>query len=328
MKTLLVTGGAGFIGSNFIRLLLAERDDTQVLNLDKLTYAGHQDTLRDLDIHPRHHFVQGDIADPKLVESLMTSHNIQSIVNFAAESHVDRSIDGPAIFVQTNILGTQVLLEAARKHGVSQFVQISTDEVYGELGPTGKFTEDTPLAPSSPYSASKTSADLLALAWHRTYGIPVAITRCSNNYGPYQFPEKLIPLMVSRALQDTSLPVYGDGSNVRDWIHVEDHCRAVLRVLENGVPGRIYNIGADCEMSNLELVHTLLDVLNKPQSLIKFVTDRPGHDWRYAIDSSRLRNELGWQPRHDFRTGLVQTIRWIESNMDQWGPLRVLKDRS
>ena len=269
MNCILVTGGAGFIGSNFIRMWLRERPEAQVVNLDKLTYAGHRDTLRDLESEDRHHFVHGDIADAELVSRVLQQYPIQAMVNFAAESHVDRSISGPSVFIQTNIVGTQVLLEAARKHGIEQFVQISTDEVYGSLGPTGVFSEDSPLAPSSPYSASKTSADLLALAWHETYGIPVCITRCSNNYGPFQFPEKLIPVMVTRALADRPLPVYGDGSNIRDWIHVEDHCSAVMRVLEKGEPGRIYNIGADCERSNLALVHQILSALNKPEALIE-----------------------------------------------------------
>jgi dTDP-glucose 4,6-dehydratase len=328
LSVTLVTGGAGFIGSNFVRLLIAERPGQRVVNLDKLTYAGHRDTLRDLSGEACHRFVHGDIADAQLVDQLIRDEGITEIVNFAAESHVDRSIEGPSVFIQTNIVGTQVLLEAAREHDIEHFVQISTDEVYGELGPTGLFREDSPLSPSSPYSASKTSADLLALAWNRTFGTPVCITRCSNNYGPFQFPEKLIPVMVTKALADQSLPVYGDGSNIRDWIHVEDHCRAILRVLESGQPGRIYNIGADCERSNLELVKTILEILDKPEELITFVRDRPGHDWRYAIDSSRIRSELGWTPRHDFHTGLEHTITWIQAMLEDWEPLRELHSRA
>lgn len=325
MNCILVTGGAGFIGSNFIRMWLRERPEGLVINLDKLTYAGHRDTLRDIESDHKYLFVQGDIADAALVNQLFGQHPIQAVVNFAAESHVDRSISGPSVFIQTNIVGTQVLLEAAREHSIQQFVQISTDEVYGSLGPTGTFSEDSPLAPSSPYSASKTSADLLALAWYHTFGIPVCITRCSNNYGPFQFPEKLIPLMVTRALADQPLPVYGDGSNIRDWIHVEDHCRAVMRVLEQGQPGRIYNIGADCELSNIDLVRRILAALDKPESLIEFVTDRPGHDWRYAMNANRIQTELGWSPRFNFEEGLQQTIDWIQQHMNDWVPLRRLK---
>ena len=328
MNCILVTGGAGFIGSNFIRMWLRERPHTQVINLDKLTYAGHRDTLRDLEAEERHHFIQGDIADTALVRQVLETYPVQGMVNFAAESHVDRSISGPSVFIQTNIVGTQVLLEAARDHKIEQFVQVSTDEVYGSLGPEGTFSEDSPLAPSSPYSASKTSADLLALAWHHTFGIPVCITRCSNNYGPYQFPEKLIPLMVTRALTDQPLPVYGDGSNIRDWIHVEDHCTAVMRVLEQGESGRIYNIGADCEKSNIDLVRQILSILGKPESLIQFVTDRPGHDWRYAMNANRIRSELGWAPKYNFEQGLGQTIEWIQKHMDDWVPLKELKTRT
>ena len=321
MHTILVTGGAGFIGSNFVRILLDAQPESRVVNLDKLTYAGHRDTIRDLDDHPRHLFAQGDIANPDFVKQIMQEQGIDQIVNFAAESHVDRSIEGPSVFIQTNIVGTQVLLEAAQSAGVERFVQISTDEVYGELGTTGQFSEDSPLAPSSPYSASKTSADLLTLAWHRTYGLPVCITRCSNNYGPYQFPEKLIPVMVTKARADEPLPVYGDGSNIRDWIHVEDHCRAVLRVLEDGESGRVYNIGADCERSNLELVETLLDVLGKPHSLISFVPDRPGHDYRYAVDPAAAEN-LGWERKWTFEEGLAETCKWYVENEDWWRKIK------
>jgi len=320
MKRILVTGGAGFIGSNFVRLLLEERPHYHVINLDKLTYAGNLSTLADIIDHPRHSFVHGDIADGPLIESIFRE-GVDAVVNFAAESHVDRSIEDPGVFIRTNILGVQVLLEAARRHDISKFVQISTDEVYGELGPTGFFTEETPLAPSSPYSASKTSADLLVNAWHHTYGLNVNITRCSNNYGPYQFPEKLIPLMIGRALENDPLPVYGDGSNIRDWIHVEDHNWAALHVLEKGQSGRTYNIGSNNERSNLQVVKALLNSLGKPHSLIRFVKDRPGHDWRYAIDASRIRNELDWTPQYNFEDGLRHTIQWYIDNQGWWKSL-------
>jgi len=320
MKRVLVTGGAGFIGSNFVRLLLRERANYHIINLDKLTYAGNLSTLADIIDHPRHTFVQGDISDGPLIEEIF-QNGVDAVVNFAAESHVDRSIDDPGIFIRTNILGVQVLLEASRRHKTNKFLQISTDEVYGELGPTGFFTEDTPLAPSSPYSASKTSADLLVQAWHHTYGLNVNITRCSNNYGPYQFPEKLIPVMIGKALDNEHLPVYGDGSNIRDWIHVEDHNWAALQVLEKGQSGRVYNIGSSNERSNLQVVKAILDVLGKPHSLIRFVTDRLGHDWRYAIDSSRIRNELNWVPEYDFETGLHQTMQWYVDNQGWWKSL-------
>ncbi len=319
--TVLITGGAGFIGSNLVRLVLAERPDWHIVNLDKLTYAGHRSTLDGVMDHPRHRFVVGDIADRATVESLFAEARFDTVLNLAAESHVDRSIDGPAIFVQTNVQGTQTLLDAARRHGVSTFVQVSTDEVYGALGPTGLFTEDTPLAPSSPYSASKAAADLLCQAWHRTYGLDVRITRCSNNHGPRQFPEKLIPVVISRALADRAVPVYGDGSNIRDWIQVTDHCRAILAVAESGRAGRTYNIGADGELSNLELVRLVLEHLGKPESLISFVRDRPGHDWRYAIDSARARDELGWSPARDVGAALRATVDWYVAHQDWWRPL-------
>ena len=304
----LVTGAAGFIGSCFVRMALRQRPGLKITVLDKLTYAGDRSTLAELDGDPRLRFVQGDIADAALVASLVD--NVDAIVNFAAESHVDRSISGPAVFVHTNVVGTQVLLEAARRAGVGRFLQVSTDEVYGSLGPEGAFDEESPLRPSSPYSASKASADLLALAWGHTFGLPVIVTRCSNNYGPFQFPEKLLPVMIGRALADETLPVYGDGRNVRDWIYVEDHCAALMAALDRGQPGRVYNIGARSERSNIDLVHEILDVLGKPRSLVRFVTDRPGHDWRYAINPSRAESELGWRPRRGLAEGLRETIDW------------------
>ena len=320
-RTVLVTGGAGFIGSNLVRLLLRERPDWRVVTLDKLTYAGHRSTLDGVMDHPRHRFVVGDIADQRSVEILFSEERFDSVLNLAAESHVDRSIDGPSVFVRTNVQGVQVLLEAARRYDVGRFVQVSTDEVYGALGPVGLFTEDSPLRPSSPYSASKTSGDLLALAWHHTHGLDVRITRCSNNHGPYQFPEKLIPVVVSRALADEPIPVYGDGSQIRDWIAVEDHCRAILATLEQGRPGRVYNIGADGERTNLQLVRLILQQLGKPMSLISFVEDRKGHDWRYAIDSTRARTELGWTARSDTDAALRETVQWYVEHPAWWRPL-------
>ncbi|MEC7985137.1 MAG: dTDP-glucose 4,6-dehydratase [Myxococcota bacterium] len=321
MKTILVTGGAGFIGSNFVRLLLGTKADYHVINVDKLTYAGNLSTIDDIMDHTRHTFVHGDIADATLIEELFSRSRIDIVVNFAAESHVDRSIEDPSVFVRSNILGVQILLDAAKRYQIEKFVQISTDEVYGELGETGYFTEQTPLNPSSPYSASKTSADLLVQAWHRTYGLNTNITRCSNNYGPYQFPEKLIPVMIYKALQNTPLPVYGDGSNIRDWIHVYDHNQAVLQIMEHGQSGRVYNIGSSNECSNLTVVKTILDILGKPHSLIEFVTDRLGHDWRYAIDARRLRNELSWTPQYSFQDGLKQTVDWYLEHQSWWKDL-------
>lgn len=313
MKRILCTGCAGFIGSNFIRLLLRERPNYQIINLDKLTYAGNLRSLSDVLDHPNHEFVHGDIADADLVEKIFQS-GVDAVVNFAAESHVDRSIEDPDVFIRTNINGVHVLLEAARRHQIQKFLQISTDEVYGELGETGFFTEDTPINPSSPYSSSKASADLLVQAWHRTFGLPVNITRCSNNYGPYQFPEKLIPVLVSKALNNENIPIYGDGSNIRDWIHVEDHNTAALAVLENGQSGHVYNIGSHNEQSNLNLAKMLLNILGKPHSLLTFVKDRPGHDWRYAIDPKKLQTELGWNPKYSLEKGLKQTIAWYQEN--------------
>jgi len=321
-RTVLVTGGAGFIGGNLVRFLLRERPDWTVVNLDKLTYAGNAESLADLRGEPRHVFVRGDIANAELVDHLIHSHQIDAILNLAAESHVDRSILGPSIFVETNVSGTQVLLEAARQSGVRRFVQVSTDEVYGSLGATGKFSESSPLRPSSPYSASKTAADLMVLAYGLTFGMDVVVTRCSNNYGPYQFPEKLIPLMIANALEGRKLPVYGDGLHVRDWIHVEDHCRALLAALELGRGGEVYNIGCDNEWPNIQIVGRLLDILGKARDLIEHVRDRPGHDRRYAIDSAKANRELSWAPRVAFADGLLSTVDWYVKNRGWWERVR------
>jgi len=309
-KAILVTGGAGFIGSNFVRFVLQRQSGVRVVNLDRLTYAGNPDNLADVADDDRYAFVKADICDTQTVIDICRDHGVDCIVHFAAESHVDRSIVTPDEFVRTNVNGTLSLLRAARACGDLRFCQIGTDEVYGSLGRTGRFTEQTPLDPHSPYSASKAAADHLVFAFGTTYGLPVLITRCSNNYGPYQFPEKMIPLMMNNARHDRPLPVYGDGSNVRDWIYVEDHCRAVWRVLTAGSVGRVYNIGADSERTNLDVVKAILRQLGKPESLITFVKDRPGHDFRYAIDGSRIACELGWKPTVDFETGLDRTIAW------------------
>jgi dTDP-glucose 4,6-dehydratase len=314
MRKLLVTGGAGFIGSNFVRMVLAEHSDCFVVNLDKLTYAGNLENLAGLENHPNHKFVKGDICDGPLVEKLIDQYKIDAIINFAAESHVDRSITEPKVFIETNVTGTLTLLEAAREKKLERFVQISTDEVYGSLGPQGKFTEQTPLSPNSPYSASKTAADHLVKAFGHTWGLRFNITRCSNNYGEYQFPEKMIPLMINNALNDKELPVYGDGLNVRDWLYVYDHCTAIWKVLTQAQPGEIYNIGGCNEKTNLEVVGLILNQLKKPKSLIKYVKDRPGHDRRYAIDAGRIMNELGWQPSVSFDEGIVKTINWYLQN--------------
>jgi dTDP-glucose 4,6-dehydratase len=317
-KTLLVTGGCGFIGSNFIHYILALYPHYRVINLDKLTYCGNLDNLCELTQQPNFTFVKGDIADRKKVMTLLHNEGVDCIVNFAAESHVDRSIEEPDLFLRTNVLGTQVLLEGAREAHVPLFIQISTDEVYGSLGSTGYFTETTPLKPNSPYAASKTAADLMVRAYIKTYGIDAIVTRCSNNYGPYQFPEKLLPLMISNAMEDRELPIYGDGLNVRDWIYVEDHCRALNVILHRGKSGEIYNIGGASERTNLEVVRTVLEVLGKPESLIRFVTDRPGHDRRYAMDFSRLKKELGWQPTVTFEEGIKKTVTWYVEHQDWW----------
>jgi len=322
---LLVTGGAGFIGSNFIRYMLTRHPEMDIVNLDRLTYAGNLENLRGTDQGPGYRFVKGDIADPRTVEEVFGA-GVDAVVNFAAESHVDRSIRDPGIFLRTNVQGTGVLLDASVRYGGwagkgenSFFLQVSTDEVYGSLGPDDPpFTETSPLDPSSPYSASKAGADLLALAYHRTYGLPVVVTRCSNNYGPYQFPEKLIPLMVTNALEDKPLPVYGDGGNVRDWLHVEDHCRALEMVLFQGRPGEVYNVGGHGEKTNLEVVRLLLKHLGKPDSLVSFVKDRPGHDRRYAIDPGKITAELGWRPRYTFEEGLRRTVDWYLDHRRWW----------
>jgi len=316
MKSILVTGGAGFIGSNFVRMVLAEHSDCFVVNLDKLTYAGNLNNLAGFLEHPSHKFIKGDICDYDLVSQIIESHDIGAIVNFAAESHVDRSITGPKIFIETNVTGTLMLLEAAREKGIERFVQISTDEVYGELGPTGRFSEQTALSPNSPYSASKTAADHLVGAYGHTWGLNYNITRCSNNYGPYQFPEKMIPLMINNALHDKELPVYGDGLHVRDWIYVYDHCTAVWKVLTEATPGEIYNIGGCNEKANLEVVELILDRLDKPKSLIRHVTDRPGHDRRYAMNAGKIMEELGWRPLVSFEEGINKTIAWYLGNRD------------
>ena len=320
---LLITGGCGFIGSNFIRYILRHYGQTFVTNVDALTYAGNLENLDGVaeEFEERYEFLEADIAHGDAMNDLMHKHHFYAAINFAAESHVDRSINSPQNFIHTNIVGTSVLLDAARRHGVKRFIQISTDEVYGSLGAEGKFTEHSPIDPSSPYSASKASADLLALASFKTFGQDVVITRCSNNYGPYQFPEKLIPLMLLNALEDKPLPVYGDGMNVRDWIHVEDHCAAIVSALFNGKAGEVYNVGSDGEMNNLEVVTLILEHLRKPRELIRYVTDRLGHDRRYAIDSSKARAELGWKPLHSAEQGIRETIDWYLANEGWWRPL-------
>ena len=318
MKTLLVTGGAGFIGSNFVHYVLSKYPEYIVVNFDTLTYAGNLENLAAVADHSRYRFVKGDICDRTAVLKALRDHSVDTIVHFAAESHVDRSITGPAIFVHTNVVGTQTLLDAAREVGIERFLHVSTDEVYGSLGATGYFTEETPLHPNSPYSASKASSDLLVLAYQHTFGFPGLVTRCSNNYGPYQFPEKLIPLMIANALNDKPLPVYGDGLNVRDWLYVEDHCSALCAVLHNGTPGDVYNIGGHNEWTNIDIIRTILKGLGKPESLITYVKDRPGHDRRYAIDAAKIQKELGWTPAYRFEEGIRKTIGWYLSNRTWW----------
>ncbi|WP_419955652.1 dTDP-glucose 4,6-dehydratase [Neobacillus niacini] len=315
---LLVTGGAGFIGSNFVRYMVNKYPEYKIVNLDLLTYAGNLENLKDIENASNYKFVRGDIADREFINGLFQEEKFDYVLNFAAESHVDRSITDPGIFVQTNIQGTLALLDAAKTFGVTKYLQVSTDEVYGTLGETGYFTEETPLAANSPYSASKAGADLLVRAYHETFGLPVNITRCSNNYGPFHFPEKLIPLMIINALHDKELPIYGDGLNIRDWLHVEDHCQAIDLVLHKGRNGEVYNVGGNNERTNIEIVKTILKHLNKPESLMKFVTDRPGHDRRYAIDATKLRTELGWSPKYNFDTGIEQTINWYLNNREWW----------
>ncbi len=328
MKNLLVTGGAGFIGSNFIQYILDQQKDIRLLNLDLLTYAGNLENLKTVENDPRYHFMKGDIRDRSLVNQLFEDYHFDTVVHFAAESHVDRSITEPEVFLSTNVLGTQVLLDAAKAHwnlepenkycreyrpGV-RYLQVSTDEVYGALGEIGMFTEETPLSPNSPYSASKASADLLVRAYHKTYGLPVNITRCSNNYGPYQFPEKLIPLMIHNAQNDIPLPVYGDGMQIRDWLHVKDHCYAIYTVLQKGVSGEVYNIGGNNEKANIEIIKLILRELRKPENLITYVKDRPGHDRRYAIDNSKISSLLGWKPSYTFEQGMHESIQWYLKN--------------
>jgi len=332
-KTVLVTGGCGFIGVNFVRLLLESNNDWRVVNIDKLTYAGNLESLEDVADHPRYHFVRGDICDHNLVDKLIREYNIETVVHFAAESHVDRSITGPGEFIKTNVFGTFSLLEAARKnwlnHGKAspcRFLHVSTDEVYGSLGPMGFFTEKSCYDPRSPYSASKASSDHFVRAYFHTYGLPVLITNCSNNYGPYQFPEKLIPLIINNGLQGKELPVYGDGGNVRDWLYVQDHCEAIIQVLEKGLPGESYNIGGHNEKRNIEVVMLLCDMLDDKlgpldsgaprSSLIRYVKDRLGHDRRYAIDAGKIAQELGWSPRFTFEDGIERTLIWYLNNRD------------
>src|SRR3982750_458204 len=320
---ILVTGGCGFIGSNFIRYILQHYKPASVTNVDALTYAGNPANLAGVveEFGERYEFFKADIANADAMDALMTEHQFYAVINFAAESHVDRSINDPGNFIHTNVIGTSVLLDCARRHGVQRFVQISTDEVYGSLGKTGKFSEDSPLDPSSPYSSSKAGADLLALACHKTYGQDVVVTRCSNNYGPYQFPEKLIPLMIIKALREEPLPVYGDGMNVRDWIHVDDHCAGVIAALFEGKPGTVYNFGGGTEIANIDLVKLILKKLRKPESLISFVTDRLGHDRRYAIDYSFAARHLNWKPKKDFEHALTETIKWYIDHPSWWQPL-------
>lgn len=334
-KTVLITGGAGFIGSNFVKFVLNKYSDYQVINLDKLTYAGNLENLCDVADNSNYKFIKGDIVNRELIDYIFAEHKIDYVVNFAAESHVDRSIKDPEVFVETNVKGVQVLLDVAKKYWLDKdsellqeklstvkFIQISTDEVYGSLGQEGYFTEKDSLKPNNPYSASKASADLIVRSYNQTFNLPVNITRCSNNYGPYQYPEKLIPLFLANALYDKELPIYGEGKNVRDWLHVKDHCRAIDSVLHQGKVGEIYNIGGNSEKTNLEVTKTILRYLDKPKSLIKFVADRPGHDYRYAIDASKIRNELGWEPEYTFEQGIQKTIKWYLNNKSWWQKLK------
>lgn len=314
---IVITGGAGFIGSNFVRYMVNKYPEYDFINFDALTYAGNLENLTDIKDKANYTFVKGDIADAQSVEAVMAT-GVTAIVNFAAESHVDRSIEDPGIFVKTNVVGTQVLLDAARKYKIGKYVQVSTDEVYGTLGADGLFSETTPLAPNSPYSASKTGADLLVRAYHETYGMNVNITRCSNNYGPYHFPEKLIPLVITNVMEGKEIPVYGDGLQIRDWLHVTDHCSAINLVLHQGKPGEVYNVGGNNERTNLHIVQTILKELGKPETLIKHVTDRLGHDRRYAIDATKIRTELGWEPQYTFETGIKDTVAWYLAHQDWW----------
>jgi len=320
---ILVTGCSGFIGSNFVRMVLKDYPDWHVCNLDLLTYAGNPQNLKDQESNPHYDFVHGDIVNPQDVmrAAELLPGGPDAIINFAAESHVDNSIKNPGIFIQTNVQGTLTLLNFAKSRKI-RFLQVSTDEVYGSLGTTGLFTEETPLAPNSPYSASKASADLLVRAWHETYGLDAVITRCSNNYGPYQYPEKLIPLAVTHLMQGKKIPVYGQGLNIRDWLHVDDHCTGILLALQKGRSGRVYNIGGNNEWRNIDIARELLKIMDMPEDRIEFVTDRLGHDLRYAIDATRIRQELGWTPRYTFTTGLPATVRWYQQNESWWKPLK------
>ena len=330
LKTILVTGGAGFIGSNFVKLMLEKHPEYKIINIDALTYAGNLENLKDIDGNPNYEFIKVDIRDREKIEEIFKNNDISSVVNFAAESHVDRSIEEPEVFLTTNIIGTQVLLDTAKKYwkvnpkdkyckeykpGV-KFLQVSTDEVYGALGETGMFVETMPLMPNSPYSASKASADMIVRAYNETFGMPVNITRCSNNYGPYQFPEKLIPLMINNCLKEKDLPVYGDGMQVRDWLHVSDHCSAIDTVLHKGKDGEVYNIGGNNEKANIEIIKLIIGTLSKSEDLIKYVKDRPGHDRRYAIDNTKITTELGWEPEYTFEQGMKETIQWYLANSD------------
>ena len=321
MSKIFVTGGAGFIGSNFVRIVL-EQTGHEVVNFDALTYAGNLENLAGLEQHERYAFVRGDIRDAAAVRAAMEAHRPTLVAHFAAESHVDRSVMDATDFVTTNLVGTQVLLDVSRAFEVERFLHVSTDEVYGSLGPSGRFHEDSPLQPNSPYSASKTGSDLLARAAFHTHGFATLVTRCSNNYGPYQFPEKLIPLMIANALEGKALPVYGDGKNVRDWIHVRDHCEALIAVLERGRPGEVYNIGGDAERENLHVVREILRLAGRGEELIRYVTDRPGHDRRYAIDSAKMARELDWRPTVGFEAGLAETFAWYVANQAWWERVR------
>ena len=321
MTRLLVTGGAGFIGSNFVHYMLRTHPDWQITNLDKLTYAGNLENLKDVEHDKRYRFIKGDIADRESVSD-MFSDGFDVVVNFAAESHVDRSIADASPFIETNVRGTQVLLEAVRQYGVGRYLQVSTDEVYGALGEEGKFSETSPIAPNSPYAASKACGDFLCRAYWRTYDLPIIVTRGSNNYGPFQFPEKLIPLVVTNAMENKTVPVYGQGLNVRDWIYVDDHCRGLDAVIEKGRVGEVYNIGGNSEQSNIELVRSILDILNKPHSLISFVSDRPGHDYRYALDTRKISNELGWKPTYSLEQALKSTVNWYLEHETWWRKIK------
>ncbi|HDR6315902.1 TPA: dTDP-glucose 4,6-dehydratase [Bacillus thuringiensis] len=319
---ILVTGGAGFIGSNFVHYMLQRYETYKIINFDALTYSGNLNNVKSLQEHPNYSFVKGEIQNGELLEHVIKERDVHVIVNFAAESHVDRSIENPIPFYDTNVIGTVTLLELVKKYSHIKLVQVSTDEVYGSLGKTGRFTEVTPLAPNSPYSSSKASADMIALSYYKTYQLPVIVTRCSNNYGPYQYPEKLIPLMVTNALEGKKLPLYGDGLNVRDWLHVTDHCSAIDIVLHKGHIGEVYNIGGNNEKTNVDVVEQIITLLGKTKKDIAYVTDRLGHDRRYAIDAQKMKNELGWEPQYTFEQGLQETVEWYEHHIEWWKPLK------